>query len=199
MLAGLRENPVPKDDSLTDCCIRRIRMGCSPASDQMGASTNVKQKSLTGGRRTRRTPPPVVFGKLSPLAELAFIGFWRTAPDRLPSMHRDLCVSNAGWITSGASLHALNYWHVVPGEVTATGHPTWAGSCTRTWGGIRRGTLFLLRGTVAFMILLSWLLHRISATRRLVAGLFYGIKPPSQRSRAGRASHRARGRQEAAC
>ena len=89
-------------------------------------------------------------------------------------MHAEL-VERRRWISEKRFLHALNYCMVLPGP-EAQQLATYIGWLMhRTWGGIVAGGLFVLP-SLFILIALSGSTWR-SATCRLVAGLFYGIKP----------------------
>ncbi len=88
-------------------------------------------------------------------------------------MHREL-VEKHRWISEARFLHALNYCTLLPGP-EAMQLITYVGWLThRTWGGIVAGSLFVLPGFLA-LLLLSVVYARFRELAP-VAGLFFGIK-----------------------
>ncbi|HEX2116190.1 MAG TPA: chromate efflux transporter [Alphaproteobacteria bacterium] len=88
-------------------------------------------------------------------------------------MHR-IIVEEKRWIGENRFLHALNYCMLLPGP-EATQLAIYIGWLMhRTWGGIVAGTLFVLPGIVALMIL-SWIYAAFGKVG-FVQALFFGLK-----------------------
>jgi len=105
--------------------------------------------------------------------KLGFISFGGPA-GQIAVMHQEL-VEKRRWLSEGRFLHALNYCMLLPGP-EAQQLATYIGWLLhRTWGGIVAGALFVLP-SLFILIALSWLYIAYGETR-LVAGLFFGIKP----------------------
>lgn len=88
-------------------------------------------------------------------------------------MHREL-VEQRRLISEGRFLHALNYCMVLPGPEAQQLAIYIGWLLHRTWGGIIAGTLFVLPGFVA-MLVLSWIYARYQ-NADAVAALFFGLK-----------------------
>lgn len=105
--------------------------------------------------------------------KLGFLSFGGPA-GQIAMMHSEL-VDKRRWISDKRFLHALNFCMVLPGP-EAQQLATYLGWLMhRTWGGIVAGVLFIFPSLV-LMIFLSWIYMAYGDTR-IVAGLFYGIKP----------------------
>ena len=105
--------------------------------------------------------------------KLGFISFGGPA-GQIALMHQEL-VERRRWISERRFLHALNYCMVLPGP-EAQQLATYIGWLMhRGFGGVMAGVLFVLP-SLFILIALSWLYMAYGETR-LVAGLFYGIKP----------------------
>lgn len=105
--------------------------------------------------------------------KLGFISFGGPA-GQIAIMHQEL-VENRRWISERRFLHALNYCMVLPGP-EAQQLATYIGWLMhKTRGGIAAGALFVLP-SLLILIALSWV-YIAYGDLRLVAGLFYGIKP----------------------
>jgi chromate transporter len=105
--------------------------------------------------------------------KLGFISFGGPA-GQIAMMHTEL-VDKRRWISDKRFLHALNFCMVLPGP-EAQQLATYLGWLMhRTWGGIVAGTLFILP-SLLLIVSLSWVYMAYGDTK-IVAGLFYGIKP----------------------
>jgi chromate transporter len=105
-------------------------------------------------------------------AKIAALSFGGPA-GQIAVMHRIL-VEEKRWIGEGRFLHALNYCMLLPGP-EATQLAVYIGWLLhRTWGGLIAGTLFVLPGFVAIMVL-SWLYAGLGEVP-VVAALFFGLK-----------------------
>ena len=88
-------------------------------------------------------------------------------------MHREL-VEERRWVSEARFLHALNYCMLLPGP-EAQQLATYIGWLMhRTPGGLVAGSLFVLPGVIALMVL-SWI-YVIWGEVTVVAGLFFGLK-----------------------
>lgn len=88
-------------------------------------------------------------------------------------MHR-IVVEEKRWISEGRFLHALNYCMLLPGPEAQQLAIYVGWLLHRTWGGIVAGTLFVLPGFVA-MLVLSWIYARYQHADA-VTSLFFGLK-----------------------
>ena len=89
-------------------------------------------------------------------------------------MHRIL-VDEKRWVSEHRFLHALNYCMLIPGP-EATQLATYIGWLLHgTRGGIVAGTLFVLPGFVALMVLS--IIYALYQETPLLAALFFGLKP----------------------
>ena len=105
--------------------------------------------------------------------KLGFISFGGPA-GQIAIMHQEL-VERRRWLSERRFLHALNYCMVLPGP-EAQQLATYIGWLMhRSWGGIVAGVLFVLPSLI-LLILLSWI-YLAWGDLKVVAGLFYGIKP----------------------
>ncbi|HYE28567.1 MAG TPA: chromate efflux transporter [Allosphingosinicella sp.] len=105
-------------------------------------------------------------------AKIALLGFGGPA-GQIALMHRIL-VEERKWIGEARFLHALNYCMLLPGP-EAQQLATYIGWLMhRTKGGLIAGTLFVLPGMVAIMIL-SWI-YAAAGNAGAVAALFFGLK-----------------------
>jgi chromate transporter len=105
-------------------------------------------------------------------ARVAALSFGGPA-GQIAVMHR-IVVEEKRWIGESRFLHALNYCMLLPGP-EATQLAIYIGWLMhRTWGGIVAGTLFVLPGVVALMVL-SWIYAAFGAVG-LVQALFFGLK-----------------------
>ncbi len=109
------------------------------------------------------------FGVWLRIALLSFGG----PAGQIAVMHRIL-VDERRWIGESRFLHALNYCMLLPGP-EAQQLATYIGWLMhRTRGGIMAGTLFVLPGAVAIMVL-SWI-YVLFGSLGVVAGFFFGLK-----------------------
>ncbi|HEX6980298.1 MAG TPA: chromate efflux transporter [Alphaproteobacteria bacterium] len=105
-------------------------------------------------------------------ARIAALSFGGPA-GQIAVMHRIL-VEEKRWIGESRFLHALNYCMLLPGP-EATQLAIYVGWLMhRTLGGVVAGTLFVLPGFVALMVL-SWLYARFGNVG-VVQALFFGLK-----------------------
>lgn len=88
-------------------------------------------------------------------------------------MHREL-VERRRWISESRFLHALNYCMLLPGPEAQQLAIYIGWLLHRTWGGVVAGTLFVLPGFVA-MLVLSWIYARYQSAD-VVTALFFGLK-----------------------
>ena len=89
-------------------------------------------------------------------------------------MHR-IMVDEKKWLSESRFLHALNYCMLLPGP-EAQQLMTYVGWLThRTLGGLVAGTLFVLPGFLA--ILLLSVIYALYGNQPLVQALFFGLKP----------------------
>lgn len=106
------------------------------------------------------------FGVWLRIALLSFGG----PAGQIAVMHRIL-VDERRWIGESRFLHALNYCMLLPGP-EAQQLATYIGWLMhRTRGGIMAGTLFVLPGAVAIMVL-SWI-YVLFGSLGVVAGFFF--------------------------
>jgi chromate transporter len=136
----------------------------APKSDQAGAMPDGLRASSDHG---------IPFGEAARVwAKVAALSFGGPA-GQIAVMHRIL-VDEKRWIGEARFLHALNYCMLLPGP-EATQLAVYIGWLLhRTRGGLVAGTLFVLPGFAALMVL-SWLyagLGDVSA----VEALFFGLK-----------------------
>ena len=105
-------------------------------------------------------------------AKVAALSFGGPA-GQIAVMHRIL-VEEKRWIGEARFLHALNYCMLLPGPEAQqlTVYIGWL--LHRTWGGLVAGTLFVLPGFVAIMVL-SWLYAGLGHVAAVEA-LFFGLK-----------------------
>jgi chromate transporter len=126
--------------------------------------------------RGERSPPPghgIPFREAVRVwAKIAALSFGGPA-GQIALMHRIL-VEEKRWIGEGRFLHALNYCMLLPGPEAQQLAVYIGWLLHRTWGGLVAGTLFVLPGFVAIMVL-SWLYAGLGAVP-LVAALFFGLK-----------------------
>jgi chromate transporter len=105
-------------------------------------------------------------------ARVAALSFGGPA-GQIAVMHR-IIVEEKKWIGENRFLQALNYCHLLPGP-EAQQLATYIGWLMhRTKGGLFAGTLFVLPGLVAIMIL-SWI-YVLFGKLTIVEGLFFGLK-----------------------
>jgi chromate transporter len=105
-------------------------------------------------------------------ARVAALSFGGPA-GQIAVMHR-IVVEEKRWIGESRFLHALNYCMLLPGP-EATQLAIYIGWLMhRTWGGIVAGSLFVLPGIAALMIL-SWIYAAFGKVG-LVQALFFGLK-----------------------
>jgi chromate transporter len=105
-------------------------------------------------------------------ARIALLSFGGPA-GQIALMHRIL-VEERKWIGEARFLHALNYCMLLPGP-EAQQLATYIGWLMhRTKGGLIAGTLFVLPGLVAIMIL-SWI-YAAAGSVGAVAAFFFGLK-----------------------
>ncbi len=88
-------------------------------------------------------------------------------------MHR-IVIEERRWVSETRFLHALNYCHLLPGPEAQQLAIYIGWLMHRTRGGIVAGTLFVLPGVIALMVL-SWI-YVIWGNVGFVAGLFFGLK-----------------------
>jgi chromate transporter len=88
-------------------------------------------------------------------------------------MHR-IVVEEQRWISEARFLHALNYCHLLPGPEAQQLAIYIGWLMHRTRGGLVAGTLFVVPGVVALMVL-SWI-YVIWGNVSFVAGLLFGLK-----------------------
>src|SRR5262245_46581674 len=88
-------------------------------------------------------------------------------------MHRIL-VEEQKWIGENRFLHALNFCMLLPGPEAKQLAVYIGWLMHRTWGGIVAGSLFVLPGLVAIMIL-SWI-YALYGSVGSVSALFLGLK-----------------------
>ena len=123
---------------------------------------------------TSSTPPHgVSFGEAAKVwARVAALSFGGPA-GQIAVMHR-IIIEEKRWIGESRFLHALNYCMLLPGP-EATQLAIYIGWLMhRTWGGIVAGTLFVLPGIFALMVL-SWI-YAAYGKVALVQALFFGLK-----------------------
>ena len=120
-------------------------------------------------------PPPadVPFGEAVRVwARIGLLGFGGPA-GQVAMMHREL-VEQRRWIDEGRFLHALNYCMLLPGP-EAQQLATYIGWLMhRSWGGLAAGSLFVLPGFVAILLLSA--LYAGFGQLPAVAALFFGLK-----------------------
>jgi chromate transporter len=87
-------------------------------------------------------------------------------------MHR-IVVEERRWVSETRFLHALNYCHLLPGPEAQQLAIYIGWLMHRTRGGLVAGTLFVLPGVIALMVL-SWI-YVIWGNVGFVAGLFFGL------------------------
>jgi chromate transporter len=105
-------------------------------------------------------------------ARVAALSFGGPA-GQIAVMHR-IIVEEKRWIGENRFLHALNYCMLLPGP-EATQLAIYIGWLMhRTWGGVVAGTLFVLPGFVALMVL-SWI-YALLGNVGIVQALFFGLK-----------------------
>ena len=105
-------------------------------------------------------------------ARIALLSFGGPA-GQIALMHRVL-VEERRWIGEARFLHALNYCMLLPGP-EAQQLATYVGWLMhRTKGGLIAGTLFVLPGMAAIMVL-SWV-YALAGNVGAVAALFFGLK-----------------------
>jgi chromate transporter len=105
-------------------------------------------------------------------AKIALLSFGGPA-GQIAVMHRVL-VEELRWIGEARFLHALNYCMLLPGP-EAQQLATYIGWLMhRTKGGLIAGTLFVLPGMAAIMVL-SWI-YALAGNVGAVAALFFGLK-----------------------
>jgi chromate transporter len=105
-------------------------------------------------------------------AKIAALSFGGPA-GQIAVMHRIL-VEEKRWIGEGRFLHALNYCMLLPGPEAQQLAVYIGWLLHRTWGGLVAGTLFVLPGFVAIMVL-SWLYAGLGEVG-VVEALFFGLK-----------------------
>ncbi len=105
-------------------------------------------------------------------AKIAALSFGGPA-GQIAVMHRIL-VEEKRWIGEGRFLHALNYCMLLPGPEAQQLAVYIGWLLHRTWGGLVAGTLFVLPGFVAIMVL-SWLYAGLGEVP-VVEALFFGLK-----------------------
>jgi chromate transporter len=88
-------------------------------------------------------------------------------------MHR-IVIEERRWISESRFLHALNYCHLLPGPEAQQLAIYIGWLMHRTRGGVVAGTLFVVPGVIALMVL-SWI-YVIWGNVSFVAGLFFGLK-----------------------
>src|SRR5262245_19198526 len=105
-------------------------------------------------------------------AKVAALSFGGPA-GQIATMHRIL-VEDKKWIGETRFLHALNYCMLLPGP-EAQQLATYIGWLLhKTKGGLVAGTLFVLPGLLAIMVL-SWI-YVLFGRLTLIEGLFFGLK-----------------------
>ncbi|HEX6376243.1 MAG TPA: chromate efflux transporter [Allosphingosinicella sp.] len=119
------------------------------------------------------SPAPVSLAEATRVwAKIALLSFGGPA-GQIALMHRIL-VEERRWIGEARFLHALNYCMLLPGP-EAQQLATYIGWLMhRTKGGLIAGTLFVLPGMAAIMIL-SWI-YALAGNVGPVAALFFGLK-----------------------
>src|SRR5512146_251134 len=105
-------------------------------------------------------------------AKIGWLGFGGPA-GQIALMHREL-VDKRRWISDERFLHALNYCMLLPGPEAQQLAVYIGWLMHRTIGGLMAGTLFVLPGFAAIMVL-SWL-YAGFGNIGLVQGLFFGLK-----------------------
>ncbi len=105
-------------------------------------------------------------------AKIAALSFGGPA-GQIAVMHRIL-VEEKRWIGEGRFLHALNYCMLLPGPEAQQLAVYIGWLLHRTRGGLVAGTLFVLPGFVAIMVL-SWLYAGLGEVP-VVEALFFGLK-----------------------
>jgi chromate transporter len=115
----------------------------------------------------------VAFGEAMKVwARVAALSFGGPA-GQIAVMHR-IIVEEKKWIGENRFLQALNYCHLLPGP-EAQQLATYIGWLMhKTKGGLFAGTLFVLPGLVAIMVL-SWI-YVLLGKLTIVEGLFFGLK-----------------------
>src|SRR5688572_14990595 len=145
-------------------------------STRYRAGTSMTREPATKrvGRARDETPPhDLSFAEATRVwAKIGLLSFGGPA-GQVALMHREL-VERHKWIDEARFLHALNYCMLLPGP-EATQLATYIGWLMhRTRGGLIAGTLFVLPGFVA--ILLLSLLYTGFRDLPAVAALFFGLK-----------------------
>jgi len=105
-------------------------------------------------------------------ARIAALSFGGPA-GQIAVMHRIL-VDEKRWVSDGRFLHALNYCMLLPGPEAQQLAVYVGWLMHRTPGAVIAGTLFVLPGAVAIMVL-SWI-YVMFGTLTIVSGLFFGLK-----------------------
>jgi chromate transporter len=105
-------------------------------------------------------------------ARVAALSFGGPA-GQIAVMHR-IIVEEKRWIGENRFLHALNYCMLLPGPEAQQLAVYIGWLMHRTWGGLVAGTLFVLPGLVAIMIL-SWI-YVAFGNVGIVQALFFGLK-----------------------
>jgi len=120
------------------------------------------------------TPPTVSFrDALRVWVRVALLSFGGPA-GQIAVMHR-IVVDEKRWLDEPRFLHALSYCMLLPGP-EAQQLATYIGWLMHGWrGGLAAGTLFVLPGFVAILVLS--VLYAELRTVTVVAGLLYGLKP----------------------
>jgi chromate transporter len=105
-------------------------------------------------------------------ARIAALSFGGPA-GQIAVMHRIL-VEEKRWIGEARFLHALNYCMLLPGPEAQQLAVYVGWLLHRTWGGLVAGTLFVLPGLLAIMVL-SWI-YVAFGNVGVVKALFFGLK-----------------------
>src|SRR6201993_2645592 len=117
--------------------------------------------------------PPVSFGDaLKVWTKVGLLSFGAPA-GQIAMMHR-IVVDEKRWIGETRFLHALNYCMLLPGPEAQQLAIYIGWLLHRMRGGLVAGTLFVLPGAVALMVL-SWL-YAGYGKLALVQALFFGLK-----------------------
>ncbi len=126
----------------------------------------------SGGGVEGRTKPVGFWEAFWFWVKLGFINFGGPA-GQIAVMHDEL-VDRRRWISNERFLHALNFCMLLPGP-EAQQLATYIGWLLhKTKGGLIAGTLFVLPGFAAIMIL-SWI-YAAAGNVGWVAALFFGLK-----------------------
>ena len=117
--------------------------------------------------------PPSFREALRTWARIGLLGFGGPA-GQIALMHR-IVVEEKRWVSEARFLHALNYCMLLPGPEAQQLAVYVGWLLHRTAGGLVAGTLFVLPG--AAVVLGLSVLYAELRDLRVVAALFYGLKP----------------------